>query len=471
MLRRFQITILAIILVFLFITSQYMAWQEQSFDYVYNYMFEFSTPKLRSIMASGHDALMADMTLIRGIQFYGMNYPLFDRHPLKYDQFKDLSDSMIQLDKRHHEGMDFWGFAMTSAERGKADSYRLLYNGAQTLAATDEYFHEPLPPLWKLAKNAGFVATYELEEETPEWACDAYRLAQISPECPEFIHRLEYYACKAIEPDPLPHLEELAGFAARTDNEALRELNLSHIRRIVASEHKRFWDGALEAYEELRGRKPERLKDLYSVEVMQTAFDKYREISQQWFEEEGKSSLYPNLLNPAPAPGEVPEVVRAGERQMPIDPFAGEYMIIQVKGQGPTLISSGEVMAERGIQLGQIEMMLTAYKDTHDGNCPFSIEDLENEMNTELQRADRLGYPLTYDPGQCKFYYPPIAEDSPPPLYPYDDLPFITDVGEEDVGTEQPEGGMLQPMKSPSVPAGAVQPATTEADLVAPATP
>ncbi len=186
-----KVFLLLIILVALYLLGQYSAWTVQRYDYVYNYMYEFTSPQVRAILASGHDALMADLSLIRGVQFYGRNYPLFDKHQVKYDQFKSLGKAVSETDPRYGGAYRFWGFAFTSAERGKVDSYRYLMDGAYKMSATTELssatrpaFAEVIPEMWQVAKDAGYVAVYELGSATPEWGCAAYRLAQKSPACP-----------------------------------------------------------------------------------------------------------------------------------------------------------------------------------------------------------------------------------------------------------------------------------------------
>ena len=118
--------LIAFVLLVGFLVGQWLSWHQQRFDYVHDYMNEYTTRQMRSALALGHDSLLADMALIRGVQFYGKYYPLLDRHPLKYQQFKALSETLFQLDDRHVPGEKFWGFAFTSSHWGIPDSYRYL---------------------------------------------------------------------------------------------------------------------------------------------------------------------------------------------------------------------------------------------------------------------------------------------------------------------------------------------------------
>ena len=127
-----------VVVLALYLISQHLVWQEQKYDYVNNYMFSYTTPKIRKFLAGGHDALISNLSLIRGIQFYGMNYPLFDKKPAMYDQFSNLADAAVQLDPRFSHAYDFWGFAFTSSQRGALDSYHFLMAGAERMTATDE---------------------------------------------------------------------------------------------------------------------------------------------------------------------------------------------------------------------------------------------------------------------------------------------------------------------------------------------
>lgn len=411
--------LVAAILIGVFLAGQYSAWRVQKYDYVYNYMYEFTAPQLRTILSAGHETILADMAIIRGIQFYGRNYPLLDKHPIKYEQFLSLGRTMEDLDPRNAEGYRFWGFALTSAQRGKVDSYRTLWRGAEALSATDEYFHTVMPDLWKVAKEAGYVAQYELQAATPEWGCQAYRKAQESPECPEFIHRLEYFACQEIEPDPLPPLLELAAKAESVKNPALRTLNIDHIRRIIETSHKEYWDIARRVYFEINGASATHIAQLQTVPVAREACNRYREASRKWFPDGLSTRLYPNLLNPNDTDRQPPQVVEAREPQPPIDPYGGEYKIFIVRGV-PTLIGTGVVLDDRLASLEGYTERLTEYRAKHDDQCPPDFQTLATEMELPTGPvADRLGYPLEFDPVTCTFAYPELSEDVPPPLNPY----------------------------------------------------
>lgn len=420
-----KVLLLLVVLVAFYLAGQYAAWRSQKFDYVYNYMYEFTSPQMRTMLASGHDALMADLSLIRGVQFYGRNYPLFDKHPVKYDQFKSLAKAVSETDPRYGGAYRFWGFAFTSAERGKLDAYRYLIDGAHKMCATSELsaatrpaFAKPIPDMWSVAKDAGYVAIYELGSATPEWGCSSYRLAQKSTECPDFIHRLEFFACRDIDPDPLPPLIDLARGAVATNNAALKQLNIDHIRRIVATEHKTFWHYATSYYKETHGASPTSINDLKTVAVMKEACRLYREMSSKWFTD-GRTRLFPNLMNPNAQPNEPPIVQEAVEPQMPIEPFGGEYLILLIDNATPTLVATGNCLKERVEMLAQIKMALEEYKKKHDGQNPPDFATLEKEAELTLMGADLYGYPISYDPVKGEFSFPPISEKTPPPLPPY----------------------------------------------------
>ena len=413
-----------------FLAGQWLSWRQQRFDYVNDYMYEFSTRQMRSALTLGHDALLADMALIRGIQFYGKYYPLLDKHPLKYHQFKGLAESVYQLDSRHVPAETFWGFAFTSSQWGKPDSYRYLMRGARVLAATDEHFdyindiplyRKPLPPLWKLAKEAGYVAHYELDQATPEWACDAYTLALVSPDCPEFIGRLRVYACQEVDPDPLPYIDDLAKQAMATSNEALRKLNMDHLKKLIAGEHKKFWDFARDHYREIHDATPERISDLKQVDVLKAASSKYREMSAPWFDD-GRTRLFPNLINPFLREDEPPIVVEAVEPDLPIDPYGGEYLIVNFQGRH-ALLSSGEIIEnDRKDILAILNMELEEMKK-ETGLCPESMAAFEKDSEIPLPPSDKLGYALEFDPEKCLFFFPDISEDDPPLLPPRAEKP------------------------------------------------
>lgn len=420
-----KVFLLLIILVALYLLGQYSAWTVQRYDYVYNYMYEFTSPQVRAILASGHDALMADLSLIRGVQFYGRNYPLFDKHPVKYDQFKSLGKAVSETDPRYGGAYRFWGFAFTSAERGKVDSYRYLMDGAYKMSATTELssatrpaFAEVIPEMWQVAKDAGYVAVYELGSATPEWGCAAYRLAQKSPACPDFLRRLEFFACKAIDPDPLPPIMELAQDAVKTTNVPLKQLNIDHIRRIVAAEHKSFWHFATTHYRQIHGASPTSINELKTVPIMKEACRLYREMSSQWFPD-GRTRLFPNLLNPSAPVTDPPLVKEAVEPELPIDPYGGEYLILRIENATPTLVATGNAINDRKEILSQLELVLEEYKKKHSGQCPPDLETLIKDQEAGAFRADMYGYPVLYDQAACKFTFPPISEQSPPTLPPY----------------------------------------------------
>lgn len=416
--------LIAVLLAALYIAGQYSAWTVQRFDYVYNYMYEFTSPGVRSLLSMGHDALVADLSLIRGIQFYGRNYPLLDKHPVKYEQFHSLGTSVSQIDKRYEGAYRFWGFAFTSAERGKVDAYRFLIHGAHQLSATDDLkaatgpaFGAVFPDLWKVAKDAGYVAVYELKSETPEWGCSAYKLAQLSSDCPDFIRRLEYFACRSIEPDPLPPLMELAHDAASTDNVALKTLNVDHIKRIVAQEHKTFWKFAEDVYREIHNATPTKISDLKTVQIMKEATQRYREMSAKWFTD-ATTRLFPNLVNPVTAVQDNPMVREAVEPEMPIDPYGGEYLILTIEGKAE-LVSTGICMDERRDFLAGYNAALDDYRKNHDGQCPPDIDTFEKTFDEKLVRADMYGYPLLFNAQSCSFAFPPISEEAQPSMAPY----------------------------------------------------
>ncbi len=420
-----KVLLLLVVLVALYLLGQYAAWTVQRYDYVYNYMYEFTSPRIRRTLAAGHDALMADLAMIRGIQFYGRNYPLFDKHPVKYDQFKSLGKSVSDTDPRYGGAYRFWGFAFTGAERGKVDSYRYLIDGAHKMCATSEIstatrpaFGKPIPDMWQVAKDAGYVAVYELGSATPEWGCAAYRLAQKSSECPDFLRRLEFFACKAIDPDPIPPLFELAEDAVKTNNVPLKQLNIDHIRRIIASEHKTFWHFASTYYKEVKGATPSSINDLKSVAVMKEACRLYREMSSQWFPD-GRTRLYPNLLNPNAPVTEPPQVKEAVEPELPIDPYGGEYLILTINNATPTLVATGDCLRDRKNIIDQLDTSVAEYKKKHSGQLPPDYDSLVKDQALTMLRADMYGYPVQYDPATGQFSFPPISEKTPPPLPPY----------------------------------------------------
>lgn len=417
--------LILVVLVALYLVGQYSAWTVQRFDYVYNYMYEFTSPQVRKALGCGHDALMADLSLIRGVQFYGRNYPLLDKHPVKYDQFKSLAKAVSDTDPRYGGAYRFWGFAFTSAERGKVDSYRYLIDGAHKMSATTELadatrpaFAKVIPDMWRVAKDAGYVAIYELSSATPEWGCSAYRFAQKSQECPDFIRRLEFFACRDIDPDPLPPLLELAHDAIITNNAALKQLNIDHIRRIVASEHKSFWHFASTYYKEVNGSTPTSINDLKTVAVMKEACRLYREMSSQWFTD-GRTRLFPNLLNPNAPVTDPPQVKEAVEPELPIDPYGGEYIILPIENTTPTLVATGNCLNDRKGLLDQLNSALEEYKKKHSGQCPPDFDTFQKDQGLTSLKADMYGYPVLYDAAACTFSFPPISEKTPPTLPPY----------------------------------------------------
>jgi hypothetical protein len=422
--NRGKVFVLSLILAGVYALGQYLAWTCQTYDYLYNYMYEFTSPKMRSRLAAGHQSMLADLAMIRGIQFYGRNYPLFDKHPVKYEQFMALGRTMAGFDPRDSEGCRFWGFALTSASRGKEDSYRFLMASAHRLSATQEIrtatgpaFQQVIPDLWKVAKDAGYMAYYELKNATPEWGCSAYRLALKSPECPDFVERLVYFACKEIEPDPLPPLMELAQAAARTDNKALHQLNVDHIRRIVAAEHKTYWDEAQRIYKEIHGASPTRMAELRSIPILKEAANRYREQSKKWFVDD-RTRLFPNLMNPDLKEREAPMVKEAVEPEQPIEPWGGKYVIITIMGK-PNLLATGPVLQEREAILDEYRDQVEKFKAEAHGLCPPDVDTLTKKDGFKPTLADQLGYPVLYDPNTCAFSFPPISEDSIPPLNPY----------------------------------------------------
>ena len=74
-----KVILIGIVVFALYLVGQKLSWDSQRYDYVTNYMYQYTSPKMRSVLAAGHDALMADLAMVRGIQFYGMmnTDPLF----------------------------------------------------------------------------------------------------------------------------------------------------------------------------------------------------------------------------------------------------------------------------------------------------------------------------------------------------------------------------------------------------------
>ena len=419
------------VLLVLYVISQQLVWNEQKYDYVNNYMFSYTTPRMRRFLSAGHGALVSNLALIRGIQFYGMNYPLFDKKPVMYEQYLNLADAAVQLDPRFTEAYRFWGFGLTSAERGKSDSFHLLMAGARRLSATSEKvdrlhpkpaFYAVQPSLWKVAKDAGYIAQYELKNATPEWTVEAYRLALLSPDCPEFINRLMILAKAHLFPDPMIPILDLAEDFNRASNEAIRELNLSHIRRLIAEEHKRFWDFAQEAHIEIHGATPTRIGQLAGdVRILKTAFERYSELSKGWTHD-GKAQLFPNLVNPKPGPTEKLAVQTVTPPQLPQDPHGGKYLILEVLGK-PRLLGTGLYEEEREGFLGESREALRKYQEKHAGACPDDLEAFYTEVGFRLLEADGLGYAPLLDRENCRFFFPPISEEEPPTLPPYGEYP------------------------------------------------
>lgn len=455
---RLKPALLALVLLALYIVTQALVWREQKYDYVNNYLFEYTTPRMRKFLSAGHDALLSNLSLIRGVQFYGMNYPLFDKKPIMYDQFKTLSDAATQLDPRFTEAYRFWGFAMTSAGKGDVDAYRLLMSGAENLSAT-----ETLPPktklpaygsvqtsLWKIAKDAGYVSQYELKNATPEWTVNAYQTALKSKECPDFVYRLLSLAKAKLFPDPMIPIREMMVGYNQSNNEAIRELNLGHIRRLIAEQHKKFWDFAQKAYIEIHGASPTRIAQLTGdIGIMKAAVDAYYAVSREWNDEK-TPQLFPNLLTTNPGPNDPIEVQLARPPQLPIDPYGGQYLILEVDGK-VNLLGTGLFQVEREEYLAGMQTFLDRYKDEHDGACPEDLSAFTEETGGEVVEADGLGYPLFFDFENCRFWFPEISEEDPPTLPPY---------GKEKVEAEEPLPELLPENQEPAPAAPVVEAAT-----------
>ena len=432
-----------IVILVLYLIGQKLSWDAQRYDYVTNYMYQYTPPKMRHVLAAGHDALLADLAMIRGIQFYGMNYPLFDKQPRMYEQFLHLAKATVDMDPRDLEAYRFWGFALTSAKRGKVDAYRFLMAGAKRLATTDEVFTIIQPNMWEVAKDAAYVAEYELKKATKEWGCDAYAFAMKARDCPEFVHRLKVLACMDVDPDPIPAIEELSTRANKSNNVAIWRLNLDHIRRIIAIEHKRFWDAAEKAYVEIHGASPTRIEQLTKdVGILRKAVKAYQDVSSQWTPGH-VPRLYPNLVNPLPEEGGKIEYRIAQIPELPEDPYGGEYLIIPIDGI-PELVGTGINELERESFLEPLNTALEEYKKDHNGECPEDLEAFSKEYHVGMPEADGFGYPLLMDYEKCEFYFEPVSEDNPPSLPPY---------GHE--VTEESDEIDLTPMEDSSPPASA----------------
>lgn len=413
-----KVVFLAVVLVVLYLIGQKLSWDSQKYDYVNNYMYEYTSPKMRTVLAAGHDALMADLALVRGIQFYGMNYPLFDKQPRMYEQFYSLGQAAVGLDPRHLTAYRFWGFGMTNSEKGKVDSYRFLMAGARQLAATDEIFSIIQPNMWELAKDAAYVAEYELGKATTEWGCEAYDFAMRARDCPEFIHRLKVLACMDVVPDPIPAIEELSARANASSNTAIWSLNLDHVRRLVAVEHKRFWDAAQAAYVEIHGASPTRIEQITKdIPILRKAVAAYHAVSAEWAED-GTPRLFPNLVNPLPEEKGKIEFRVARVPELPEDPYGGEYLILQIDGK-PQLVGTGINELERESMLKTINTALDDYRKDNRGVCPEDLEAFSTETGVALPEADGFGYPLLLDYENCRFYFPPVSEENIPPYPPY----------------------------------------------------
>lgn len=467
--------LIALVLIALYVATQVLVWRQQKYDYVNNYMFEYTTPRMRKFLSAGHDALLSNLSLIRGIQFYGMNYPLFDKKPTMYDQFKSLADTTTQLDSRSTQAYRFWGFAMTSADRGDLDAYRLLMAGTRNLSATEELppewsrpaYGEVQTSVWQVAKDAGYVAQYELKNSTPEWTVAAYEAALKSEECPEFVRRLKALAIAKMFPDPMIPISEMLVAYNQSNNESIRELNLGHIQRLVAEQHKKFWDYAQAAYIDIHGASPTRIEQLTGdIRIMKSAVDAYHEVSREW-NDEGTPQLFPNLVTTNPGPNDPIEVVVARPPQLPIDPYGGEYLILEVNGKH-NLLGTGNYLDERQDYLSSLEQSLETYRKEHDGACPDDLTAFADETGTPVSEADGLGYPLYFDFEDCRFWFPEISPDDPPPLPPYgqemeveeEPLPDLLPEGE---GADAGEGSLeLLPGKEESALANPVVEEATE---------
>ncbi len=444
-----KVILVGIVILVLYLVGQKLSWDAQRYDYVTNYMYQYTSPKMRKVLAAGHDALLADLAMVRGIQFYGMNYPLFDKQPRMYNQFYNLAEATIGMDPRHFEAYRFWGFALTGAERGKVDSYRFLMAGAHRLAATDEIFTIIQPNMWEVAKDAAYVAEYELQKATKEWGCDAYGFALKARDCPDFVHRLKVLACMDVAPDPIPAIDELATRANHSENEAIWGLNLDHIRRIIATEHKRFWDAAEAAYVEINGASPTRIEQLTkNVSILKKAVLKYQETSSKW-SADGKARLFPNMINPVPEMKGKLEYRVAQIPELPEDPYGGEYLILEINGQ-PEVVGTGINDIEREGFLTPLNEALVEYQKDHDGACPEDLDAFTKESGMTLPIADGFGYPLLMDYQKCAFYFDPVSEENPPLLPPY---------GTEIVTTEEID---LTPMEDSSTAEPVIQEGTPE---------
>jgi hypothetical protein len=160
------------------------------------------------------------------------------------------------------------------------------------------------------------------------------------------------------------------------------------------------------------------------IGVLKAAVGKYNKLSLDW-SENGETQLFPNLLSPKPAPLEEIRVEAAHPPELPIDPYGGEYIILDIMGE-PTLLNTGPILDEREDYVVSMGRVIEEYKDQHDGACPEDLDAFAEETGVTLVEADGLGYPALFDWDECKFYYPPISEDDPPMLYPYGVEPVET---------------------------------------------
>ena len=169
---------------------------------------------------------------------------------------------------------------------------------------------------------------------------------------------------------------------------------------------------------EIHGSSPTAISQITNdIGVLKSAVGEYSKLSLEW-SQNGETQLFPNLLNPKPGPLEEIRVEVAHPPELPIDPYGGEYIILDIMGE-PTLLNTGPILDEREDYIYLTGRYIEAYKEQHDGACPEDLDVLSEEMGTNISEADGLGYPVLFDREECKIYYPPISEDDPPMLYPY----------------------------------------------------
>ncbi len=211
--------------------------------------------KYAQTLAMGYDALWADLTWIRLLQYFGGHY-LTDK---KYPQVERIFDVIFELDPYFKDAYLFASMIFSEEVKKPKTAIKYLEKGMKYLSSD-----------WRLPFEAGFVCMENLKDY--DKAKEFFSIATTKPGCPSYVERMIPY----LESEAgrymvaLKYYEEALKKAQKRNDQISAEICKNKIKDTLYKYHLKILQDAIIEYKAKYGKNPDNLNDLVKVGILKS---------------------------------------------------------------------------------------------------------------------------------------------------------------------------------------------------------